>query len=450
MTKKYVIFIIYLLSILNSAKAQNRYFEWMNPKTHSRDRIDVDSKTYFREGQAGIWNSIGTFTLDSNVLEDLPQKFSTQFFYTSKLDSILFTVAGTGKVYQFNQAKKLLTRLDKTYSKGYNFNAPQFVRNDTLYNFGGYGFWSYSRVLTYYDQTNQEWQNIRTENFGPESFSEGYQGYAKQNDTFYSGASEIELGLKIFNRVVSDRLYAFDFKSLKWTELGEINSLLPFKSVRIVYWDGAHFIQMLPDKMYIIDPIKNEVSVVANPKYFHLKSFYTVGDSIFSYLENQKTQVRLSKKALLKEAKYIGKFYEDVNYTLYGYLIVGIALLCFGAVVYFRFKKPQQHSTTIVKNGHHFGLLEHMLLKKLIEAEADGQATKFISVLQINEILKLETKTPENQRRIRTKFLNNLNMKLLLYFQVQDAIERFQFEEDKRLTFYRLKDEVKPVLVALL
>jgi hypothetical protein len=158
----------------------------------------------------------------------------------------------------------------------------------------------------------------------------------------------------------------------------------------------------------------------------------------------------LSKKALLKEAKYIGKFYEDINYTLYGYLVAGLVLIGLGAVTYLRFKKPQQHSPTIVKNGHHFGLLEHMLLKKLIEAEADGQATKFISVIQINEILKLEEKTPENQRRIRTKFLNNLNMKLLLYFQVQDAIERFQFEEDKRLTLYRLKDEVKPVLIALL
>ena len=96
----------------------------------------------------------------------------------------------------------------------------------------------------------------------------------------------------------------------------------------------------------------------------------------------------------------------------------------------------------------YFGHLERLLLKKLIEAEE--QPDNFISVIQINEILNLETKTPENQRRIRTKFLNDLNLKLLAYFQVPDAIERFQFEEDKRLTLYRLNNKVKPALINLL
>jgi hypothetical protein len=447
----YAIFtVIIFLLFFDSAHAQNRYFEWMNFQTHSRDRIDLDSKIYFREVQAGKWKSIGNFTLDSNVVNDLPRKLSTNFFYSSKPANILFTIAGTGMVYQFDQDKKLLSRLDKTYSRGYNFDAPQFVRNDTLYNFGGYGFWSYHKVLTYYDQEIQEWQNIRAENFGPDSFTEGYQGYSKQNDIFYSGASEKEDGLKSFNRVFSDRLYAFDFKSLQWTSLGKINPVLPFKTVRDVYWDGAHFIHMAPDKMFIINPIKNEVSVIVNPKYFHLKSFYTIGDSIFSYWENQTTQIKLSKKALLKEAKYIGKFYDDVNYQFYAYLIAGLGLLGFGAFTFYRYRrqKPNLSEAITINMSDHFGALELILLKKLVDAEE--QPEKFISVIQINEILKLEDKTPENQRRIRTKFLNNLNLKLLVYCQVQDAIVRFQFEEDKRLTLYRLKEEVKPALIALL
>jgi len=441
------IFIDILLS-LNTAKAQNRYFEWMNSRTHTRDRIDIDNKIYFREEQAGKWKNIGTFTLDSNVSYDLPQKLSSKFFYSKKLDNILFTVAGTGKVYQFDQDKKLLSRLDKTYFKGYNFDAPQFVRNDTLYNFGGFGFWTYSKVLTYYDQEIQEWQNIRAENFGPDSFIEGYQGYAKQNDIFYSGASETEAGLKNFNRVFNDKMYAFDFKTLKWNLLGKINPLLPFKTVRNVYWDGAHFIHFAPDRIFLIDPVINEILVIVNPKYLHLRNFYTIGDSIYGYWENQTTQLKLSKKALLKEAKYAGKFYEDENYTLYGYLLGSFGLLALVAVGYNRNKKRKQHSDIMIKNGDHFSNLERILLKKLIEVEE--QSFKFISVLQINEILKIEAKSPENQRRIRTKFLNDLNLKLLVNFQVQEAIERFQFEEDKRLTIYRLKGEIKPAIIALL
>ena len=184
-----------ILFCFNSSKAQNRYFEWMNTQTHTRDRIYLDSRTYLREEQAGKWKNIGAITLDSNVLYDLPYKFASNFFYSKMPENILFTIAGTGKVYQFDQGKKLLSRIDKTYFKGYNFGAPQFVRNDTLYNFGGHGFWTYSKVLTYYDHAIQEWQNIRSDNFGPDSFIDGYQGYAKQNDIFYSGAAETEAGL---------------------------------------------------------------------------------------------------------------------------------------------------------------------------------------------------------------------------------------------------------------
>lgn len=439
---------IEILLCLSTANAQNRYFEWMNTQTHTRDRIYLDSRTYLREEQAGKWKNIGAFTLDSNVLYDLPYKFASKFFYPKVPDNVLFTVAGTGKVYQFDQGKKLLSRIDKTYFKGYNFSAPQFVRNDTLYNFGGHGFWTYSKVLTYYDHEIQEWQNIRSENFGPDSFIEGYQGYAKQNDIFYSGGAEIEAGLKNFNRVINDNLFAFDFKTLRWTLLGKINPLLPFKSVRNVYWDGAHFIHLAPDKMFIIDPIKNEILVIVNPKYFLLKNFYTVGDSIYSYWENQTTQIKLSKKALLKEAKYVGKFYENESYTLYGYLLGGLSLLGLAALGYNRYRKRNKYLDTIIKKGDHFSKLEYLLLKKLIEVE--DKHVNFISVLQINEILGIEAKSPDNQRRIRTKFLNDLNLKLLLNFQIPEAIERFQFDEDKRLTIYRLKREVKPAIITLL
>lgn len=439
------VFIICLLFFCSSVVAQSRYFEWMNLKIHSRERIDLSNSNHLREVQVGRWEKIGTISLDTNVLFDLPTKFSTKFFHSKRRDVIFFTVSGTGKVYQYDQTKKLLSRLDRTYFKGYNFDAPQFLRNDTIYNFGGFGFWTYSKILTYYDSEIQEWQEIRPENFGPDSFIEGYQGYSKQNDIFYSGGAEIETGLKKFNRVFKDELFAFDFKSLKWRLLGKINPVLPFKSVRNVFWDGIHFIHLSPDKMFIIDPVKNEVLMVVNPKYLPLRNFYAAGDSIIAYWDNHSKQVKLSKRELLKEASYVGKFYEDKDYRIYGFFFGGLIILIIGTIVYFRSKRPKRHLADSINKTYQLGALERLLLKKLIEAEE--QPGKFISVLQINEILNLGAKTPENQRRIRTKFLSELNFKLLVNFQVQDAIERFQFEEDKRLTVYRLKHEVKQAII---
>lgn len=56
----------------------------MNSKMHVRERVDLDTKIYFREVQAGKWKSVGTVTVETNVLYDLPQKFATNFFLFKK------------------------------------------------------------------------------------------------------------------------------------------------------------------------------------------------------------------------------------------------------------------------------------------------------------------------------------------------------------------------------
>ena len=142
------------------------------------------------------------------------------------------------------------------------------------------------------------------------------------------------------------------------------------------------------------------------------------------------------------------KTYNDDNYGIYGYLVAGLSLIGVGVWAFYLYQKPEKHLANINNINDYFSQLERLLLKKLIEAEE--QPDNFISVIQINEILNLETKTPENQRRIRTKFLNDLNLKLLAYCQVRDAIERLQFEEDKRLILYRLNNKAKPLLINLI
>ena len=409
-----------------------------------RERINVDTKNYLTEVQTGQWQQIARLTPDSNVLADLPETFENNYFTNTKSDNILFTVGGTGKVYQFNPTQKLLKRIDKTYFKGYNFYAPQFVRKGTLYSIGGCGFWQYSQVITFYDQGLHEWQNLLTENLGPKSFVEGYQGYSKQNDTFYSGAPDLQRQLKNYQKTNDDTMFAFDFKTLKWTAVGKINKEIPQES-RSILWDGTYFLHFSEHKLFLLDPVKNEALVVENPKYSFTTTskFYTLGDTIYNYYANQTTLIKLSKKELLKAAKPLGKFYADEAYTDYTYLLSCLALAGLATGGYLRYRKRKKLATNGI-NKRHFDNLEIILLKKLSQVEQAPE--KYISVVQINEILKLDFKTPENQRRIRTKFLKDLNMKLLVNFQVHDAITRFQFEEDKRLTLYRLKPEVLPAL----
>jgi hypothetical protein len=440
----YLIFFLHFFCI--EANAQKRYFEWMNAKSGTRERILVDNRAYLREIAPNQWKQIAVIDVDADDLSDLADTFHNFYFPDSIGDNVLFTVSGTGKVYRFNINKLKLTRLDKTYFKGYNFYAPQFIRKDTLYSFGGTGFWGYSKALTFYDKKLREWQEFRAINFGPESFVEGYQGYSKQSDKFYSGAPTQLLHLKNYKRVINDTLFAFDFKKLEWSRLGRIMSNIPFKEENTtrVLWDGTHFLRITLNKVYLLDPIKNEAFLVDNEKFFFdtNNTFQILGDTIYNYQSNFITITKVSKSQLLKEAKFIGEFYDDFeDDNLYQYAYLTLFFGAFSLISYIVYRKKRNHSNSKLAKNTNFDSLELELLKKLIGSELNEE--KYISVLEINEILQLNAKSPEYQRRIRSKFLKDLNLKFLINFKVNDAVIRVKSHEDSRLVLYKLINEAK-------
>lgn len=105
---------------------------------------------------------------------------------------------------------------------------------------------------------------------------------------------------------------------------------------------------------------------------------------------------------------------------------------------FFRTKKI---SNLKIDQNTHFDQLELNLLKCLVDEESNEK--EYVSVLLVNDILNIQSKSPENQRRIRTKFLNDINLKFRLNYNISEAVTRYKSEEDNRLVLYRLKDEAK-------
>ena len=84
--------------------------------------------------------------------------------YTQRLikskNKLYIVIDGTGRVYQATSSSKekiCFTRIDSTYFIGYNGNAIIFEQNDTLFSFGGGGFWRTNGQLRYFSKQNHEW-----------------------------------------------------------------------------------------------------------------------------------------------------------------------------------------------------------------------------------------------------------------------------------------------------
>jgi hypothetical protein len=143
-----------------------------------------------------------------------------------KINQIL--LEGTNRVYVPDSTrKKGLIRIDSTYYTGDNFNFMAFRRRDTLYQYGGYGFWDTRDFFTWYRTWNHEWEiEVQTD-------------YLQQQWTAYQYDPKLDALLTMGRRYRGpfdedeqyvDSVYRFDFRDKKWATMGRIEAHLPWSN----------------------------------------------------------------------------------------------------------------------------------------------------------------------------------------------------------------------------
>ena len=67
---------------------------------------------------------------------------------------------GTGRLYKLEKSKSnySLIRIDSTIHSGVNYKAFTFQLNDTLFQYGGAGFWQMRGIMTYFSPQTHEWE----------------------------------------------------------------------------------------------------------------------------------------------------------------------------------------------------------------------------------------------------------------------------------------------------
>jgi DNA-binding MarR family transcriptional regulator len=73
-----------------------------------------------------------------------------------------------------------------------------------------------------------------------------------------------------------------------------------------------------------------------------------------------------------------------------------------------------------------------------------------ITTNELNQLLSLEDKTWDNQRKIRSTVLQELEEKGMQYLGVPSFIERISSDEDRRIRRYRIKPELRDDLTSVL
>ena len=151
---------IYCLLIFNLISAQNSNNRLNDYEASLIQIIQKDSTDFYA-------------TIDNNDF-----KFGTQFKGATFINivkhqgQILVQPLGTGRLYEIVQKDNVYfsKRIDSTIHSGVNFFSKTFFTRDTLYQFGGLGFWNIRGLITFFSKQTNQWELVQTNRDVPSFF----------------------------------------------------------------------------------------------------------------------------------------------------------------------------------------------------------------------------------------------------------------------------------------
>ncbi len=376
-------------------------------------------------------------------------------------------VEGTGQVYKAtdtNNSEIFFTRIDSTLDYGNSYLSINFSYKDTLYSYGGYGFWRINGQLRYFN--DNEWSIIKLNkeykltNEAVNYLPKKSQLYALTNIT----NDEAEINKKSENQYVIKLNLATKENEI----LGKLNPYLSFirktqgcNIVNIEALNGTLFEDFETRECFLINFEENRIYKLKSEKRNILfknskdvfKSLFEINGTLYYEYSNNKldsTKISIDDFIIIPEPVYFNNIAPIFTNRLIISLFVILLILL--SVVLLRSKG---NIKCFLKLTKYDPIPQNNIALDLAFSEIDQQLIELIyskcqkgnsaSVEEVNNCLGISKKTIEIQKRVRTEVINKLNHKFKIICDNQnDIINRIRSEEDRRYFRYTInKDSYK-------
>ncbi|MCE2655160.1 MAG: hypothetical protein LW602_01750 [Sediminibacterium sp.] len=382
---------------------------------------------------------------------------------------------GTGRLYQVKKEEKgkyRLERIDSTYFNGANFNAINFFMNDTLFQFGGDGYWHIRGYLTYFSYKTHEWELYNANRlviaFEDVNNNLVYNINRNKRNLFLSNSfSQVDFPASL-NVESIDSVYQYNIQSRLWTTLGKTNPQLK----EIIETNGTLHYQMndysiIQTKLELIwvdfenntfgkfkertnsEFKENWLSIYLNNTKYNSLQFF-LGNTFYLIKIDDENKLTYSSFIISKESFdlsnqqpiYIptNKFIQLISHHLIDislYVILGLITI---AIALFWLKKRNtkkelNKEVSDILNNHFFAsltVIEKELIEILYEHHLKGG---FISTKLINKIIGVQNKDVMTQNKNRSDYFLKINQKfkfathkeLPLIIKTRDELDKRQF-----------------------
>ena len=396
------------------------------------------------------------FKINSKTALKLPPEFTfIEYRPIWQNKALLFTEKDGGKVYAFENDS--LVRIDRSDIVHWQSFSSLFNKNDSIYKYGGYGYWTTSNALTYLNPISKGWEVI--------SFKSKEVPQSAYNQIHHLGKSELFIfgGYHVndhdrLNYVPVNDVWSYHFKSKNWRYLGEcdINDIASYKKIK---GDFKKTFEVFNTQKGLIkiDPYNNRVTYYnENPIYFSVSIsqnlpvfkhngfyyFYSINDQdlVFTKVAESKFVPRETNSGAL----FVNKTNKYLLLALSTLLIITLGLF------WWLLKKRKKKKKTLLVFEHKISLNkketflepeEYLILKTLI-------SKKTLESAQLISLVYNENLTKSHNEKIKNNLIESLNLKLSYVLGVEETpIVSEKSLEDKRIRVYSLK--VPQIIVRL-
>jgi len=359
-----------------------------------------------------------------------PSDFSTIL----KRNKLLFLENRGGDLLALNSNDSLV-KIDNSNISNFFIGSNIFIKNDTIFKHGGYGYWTQSNFLTYYEDFTKEWQiyPISQKSEIPPDIASHASLIIDDSYYFFGGASISENGSRVVSNL-NEEVWCYNFKEKKWRIIGTFlrDNIIP---IYTSFTKGSSLF-ILDDKkqLYEIDLLSNiitkyKIAPILYRFIKEIKPIYYKG--LVYFLDDLGNINKISITELTKEVEEITAFYKNQNFLQIVLIVTFFSIVFF--IIFYSFKEYENNKKLkLLENGirfkNKFIELEELSIAiiRMVERE-EAELSKVYDLVKKNHLSKIQNE------RIKNQFIDQINMKLsVLTGEKEDFLIVSKSSFDKR------------------
>jgi hypothetical protein len=374
-------------------------------------------------------------------------------------------LAQTGFIFQMSEPQGdsvVFSKIDNTININYNINCTNFIYEDQIYNYGGYGFWNKTGHLRKYNKVDMEW-DIQPTNI--EVYSGHFEWFSPKEGRLYVPFQNL------VNKSIKDpkinqgrfeyTSYYLDIKTADWIKIGKVSpeliKIIDQQNNYGVYSYDQGRIFLINDEAYLFDYVKNKIykSKKADLNQFFIRN---AGDlTVFFY--KGKYYKYLSASQTFKTWDFNLNDFQLLNFPIWGndymnlifVLAISLVLIMIALFIWFFKqsvkKKIEQAQLKVLKTktvNQAFTETETSLIQLLLNANSTKQN---VEISAINHVLGIKDKNIGLQKKVRSDVINAINDKYVFITQGEiNLIGSVRKEDDKRFyEYFVIPSEAKTI-----